>query len=132
MTPVSLLFLLNTVEFGLQRSSVSTFGGTVTDRSENPTPPSSLPYLLPTFHLSVLSMSSLLSPLFPQLPSLLASLPNTPLSYALSFRSFHTWAHSSSILLLLSFLFSVLCSLSKCVPSGYNYSILSVLFFDRF
>src|SRR6266576_123036 len=59
MTPVSLLFLLNTVEFGLQRSSVSTTGGAVTDRSENPTPPSSLPYLLPTLHLSVLSMSYL-------------------------------------------------------------------------
>src|SRR6266550_7075620 len=132
MTPVSLFFLLNTKGFGSYRSSVSTMGGTVTDRSENPTPPSLLLYLPPTLHLFVLSMSSLLSPLSLRLPSLLALLPNMLPSYVLSFHSSRIWVLSLSTLLLLFFPFSVPCNLSKYAPFGCSYSILPVLFSDLF
>src|SRR6266550_4345462 len=132
MTPVPLLFLLNTVGFGSQRSSVSTTGGVVTDRSENPTPPSSLPCLLLTLHLFIPSTSSLLSPLFLRLLLLLVSPPSMLLSYALSFRSFRIWARSLSILSPLSFLFSAPCSPSKCVPFGCSYSTLPAIFSDQF
>src|SRR6266550_6252141 len=108
---------------GSYRSSVSTTGGAVTDRSENPAPPSSPPYLLPSLHLFVPSTSSLLFPLSLQLPSLLVLPPSTLPSYALSSRNSRIWARSLSILLLLFFLFLVPCNPSKYVPSGCSYSI---------